>query len=140
MDNKTPPFFVDLDKATKFSQKAMLAHMVMQAMKHYEVYDLPYLRIFEDGSGSIRKDRYDHSVGHVVGDVLLQMERDNNDALTEYLSSIGLKTRLKDFLEENISKLNLELDWGKGGCDGRWGMREAFRDTMKWLEGEIEHG
>ena len=139
MDNKTPPFFVDLDKATKFSQKAMLAHMVMQAMKHYKVYDLPYLRIFEDGSGSIRKDRYDRSVGHVVGDVLLQMERDNNDALTEYLSSIGLKTRLKSFLEENISGIEEECA-SRVMDDARWGLHRAYVDVMEWLEGEMNNG
>jgi hypothetical protein len=138
MDNK-PPFFVDLDAASAFAQKAMLAHMVMQAMKHYEVYDLPYLKIFEDGSGGIRKDRYDHSVGHVVSDVLLQMERDNNDALTKYLSSIGLKTRLKNFLEKNIA--GIEKEWPEWAMDdARWGLRRAYVDVMEWLEGEMDNG
>ena len=90
-------FYADLEAAAAFSSKAFLGHLVLQSLKHKDSRSMHHLNLYHDTSGCI-EDSWNDTV-------LLELGRDSSEPLTEYLSGIGLRSRLTEYVDQQLDDI-----------------------------------
>ena len=112
-------FYADLEAAAAFSSKAFLGHLVLQHLKHKDSRSLHHLNLHHDTSGCIKD--WDDTV-------LLELAKDSSEPLTEYLSGVGLRSRLQDYVEQELEKMEGPRDsYGLG-------VSAAYKDILSFIQ------